>query len=774
MKSTQDPKERSGAESAKKPAAPKKTSPPNTTLPRAAKPSEKKPHADEKEAPKSEPKPRPTTPRQPKKTAHRVHTAPVPQPQDEALDEVLDEAADTVELTVEEPEELPEETVHESGSIFQRMRARRERQADQKLSTLELIRKKAGLSEDDVALIIELGYEAELGRLVGYENVKKLKYDHLRRTDTEATNRYHTAFGYCGEEAIGSHGKQRILAAYHADRRVLLLRVLLTALATVCLFFLELPALLGSAFVAFHEQYATAAAVLSALLLLGEMLLAYRHLWSGLRHFLHFHPTPFSAPAVILPFVLGYAIYTAIRGGALFPACFLSSWLLLLPAIYDVFRLSSELRAYRIFTAEGQKQVLEPVAPRKKKLRRGEKLVKVINDDIDESFYRVNRAEQLTGFFRRFYSSENARLPFQFFTYMSVTLPLLVLFAVWIGTASLEAALSSWMQALLVSAPITAVFSYFIPLLRANRILAHYNCVLLGEEAVAEYNTSKTLIFRDTDLFSRDSSTQLSLQSGTDLRRDVRLASLLFAKLGGVLTPDPPPSGASTVPVSLVRVAEEGVEAVVDNRYHLLAGSAEFLKRYGVRVPRESSDKILSRTPDTGLLYLSVDGSLKLAYELRYTEKALFSEMATALAEIGTATAIRTYDPDLNEAFLQLARPEGSTPVRVIKPGRFEADPVLELVDTGAVALGDPYDLVYPVHAAHGVAHARRFGYLLQLFTSLPAALAVLLAGILGASSHITVPAIALFWGISLTASALSALQSINRHTLHIRKTGKK
>ena len=42
-------------------------------------------------------------------------------------------------------------------------------------TAVESILKKNGLSKDDVAMMFELGYESELGRVVGYDNLKKLK-----------------------------------------------------------------------------------------------------------------------------------------------------------------------------------------------------------------------------------------------------------------------------------------------------------------------------------------------------------------------------------------------------------------------------------------------------------------------------------------------------------------------------------------------------------------------------------------------------------------------
>lgn len=71
---------------------------------------------------------------------------------------------------------------------------------DDGLDATSVIAKRTGLDESDIALIFELGYENELGRLVGYETLKKLKYEHLRHSRLNSGDYYGQAFGYRGKE----------------------------------------------------------------------------------------------------------------------------------------------------------------------------------------------------------------------------------------------------------------------------------------------------------------------------------------------------------------------------------------------------------------------------------------------------------------------------------------------------------------------------------------------------------------------------------------------
>jgi hypothetical protein len=168
---------------------------------------------------------------------------------------------------------------------------------------------------------------------------------------------------------------------------------------------------------------------------------------------------------------------------------------------------------------------------------------------------------------------------------------------------------------------------------------------------------------------------------------------------------------------------------VVDNR-HVLAGNAEFMARSGVRVPRESTDRTLRRAKNVSLMYVAIDGSLKLAYEIEYTVSDRFEALVELLAEHETETAIQTYDPNINESFLRAVRSEDAEYVRVIKPGRYETDAPIEIADSGAVALGESFDVALPTVAASGIKSVRRTVFRILLALSILLAVPAVLLGI--------------------------------------------
>ncbi len=698
-----------------------------------------------------------------------------PAPLDEPIDRhPADEADDHLEeVPADAPEDLPlPMPASKPRNILQHLKRKKQEQAEQRMSDTERIRKKSGLSEDDVALALELGYEDELGRLVGYEGLKTLKKEHKQRYEAPGYKHYRTAFGYSGKETLNDETSPAIIAKYLHDRNFLIIRTVLTSIAALILLFLDYPQLLGGAADAFIETYPYVFPLSSLCILLSVSALSFRQINAGLRSFLKATPTPYSVPATMLVLVLIYDIITLFLQEEVLRVNMLTCSLLVVLALCDIHRLLGEMRAFRILSAEGEKTVLEPTLPRKKMLRRDKKIIKVINDDADEFFYRVRYASQITGFFRRFNTTESAHLPFQTLIGISIALSVVIAFVAAVISPSLSYALSTFITVMYATAPATAMFSFFHPLQRANKILADCKCVLVGNEAVGEFSDSKTLIFDDTDLYTTEKRAELTVKDGDDLRHDLKLAGAVFRKLGGTLDCLAKTVGVSgeDPSVAFIYFADNGVEAWVDNAHRVILGSTEYMKKHDVRLPKETADQSLRRTKNTAVIHFSVDGVLKFTYEIEYVAKLSFEALIEDLATTDTAVAIQSYDPALNDPFLLSCREDRQIRVRAIKPGRYEGNPLLDEADSGAVAIGHTYNVIYPLYAAKAVKRSKKFGMRLQILAS---AIGVVTAGVFAcfpAINILTPLSVTLYHGAFVIISWLFTHLTINPRTLHIHR----
>ena len=658
--------------------------------------------------------------RLPGKRPKRINRTPIASlPQDENLDEALDDTveaptAELMTMDAPDPMELAQDPGEKKTTVFSRRRERKKQEVLGTGDAVEMIRKKTGMSEDDIAMIFELGYDNELGRVVGYETLKKLKTEYRQKTREAEHRRFRTAFGYRGEDGADGNSRRSTLAAYAHDRKSLILRVVLTALCALLLAFTDLPGIAGGVLEPYRETFPWLFPAVSLCLLFAAAALSHRQIDAGLRSLFRFTPTPYSVVAVLTPIALLYGAAVLFSSGVtvMQPIGFGAVCALLLTALCDVLRLVGEMRCFRLVSAEGTKTVLESTEPRKKKLRHGERIVRIINDEIDENLYRVRGSSQTTGFFHRCNDFSSAALPFSILLCVMIGTSLLCGLIGAVRADSFAAGLSAFAVTALYTVPTPAVLLYFYPLCHANRELSYHNTALIGEGSVTEYSQPKTVIFNDSELYTAQKCTQISVRDGEDFRHDMKLAGILFRKMSGTM--DAAGMNAKPgddLPVVFLRMADGGAEALVDNRYHMLAGNAAFLGKSGVRIPRESTDRSAKRAGNVSLMYVAIDGVLKLSYEIEYSTSPDFETMAELLAETDTVTAIQSYDPNLCEAFLRSSRGEDAPYVRVIKPGRYEQDSVQEVTDSGVLALGKPTDIARPICAASGIVRARQIGY---------------------------------------------------------------
>lgn len=741
---------------AKGPATPQKK--PGVTMPRSSGKSDTGSDGGS-EPPRKEPKLKASTKKSgtagggirktaaPKKKA--AEEAIPPLHEDDGAEEILEEPV-IEEIPLDAAEETPSQDRQPLSPARRKLMERRWCEEETR-SPMELVCKKSGLTEDDIVMMLELGYENDLGRLVGFDMLRRIKSDRMKTVSRHESKHYRTAFGYRGEEYVDDAQRDKVRAAFIKDRKRLILRTVLTAFAVLALILISSPARLGAPVLALHGQFPLLFPLVSILLLLGTALLSKRQINAGLRSMLKFEPTPYTVPSLLLPIALVYDIAALFAKSGMFSIDPLVASVLLLTAVCDAFRLSAELNAFRIISAEGEKTVLDSATPRRRKLRRGNKIVRIETEVLGENLYHVRSTNQCVGFFRRVNAMHSAARPFTVLLTAMLILSVAAALVTAVATDSLSSALTAFAAVLLTTAPLSALFSYFYPLCRANRLLYRQNAALLGEESVDEYSRKKTLIFDDRDLYSAKTQAEVSVEDGDILRSDLRLAGILFRKLGGALgqVGVPLSGGQADPPVSILRIRENGVEAMIDNSRHMLIGNAEFLRREGIRVPKESTDRILRRAACVALMYVAIDGVLRLGYEIEYQTNDKFEQLIAELADSGNSVAIRSYDPNLCETFLYKSRPNGTEPVQVIRPGRFEEDKPVELSDTGAVVLGGKEQLSCVLHAASAIKRLHRFSMRMQLIASILAGVAITALAYLGNASQITPASIAiyhLFW----------------------------
>ena len=210
----------------------------------------------------------------------------------------------------------------------------------------------------------------------------------------------------------------------------------------------------------------------------------------------------------------------------------------------------------------------------------------------------------------------------------------------------------------------------------------------------------KQIVFAESEMLQAKSSTEIYVKGIGDPKRYVRYAKRLFNALGGTLakinTSDLSEKGMDGL-VEILRVYPDGVEARMDGRVRVLAGSSEFMIKNGIRVPHTNAERLARRSDESSILYLAFGGQIRLGYEINYRIRGSFEQLASTLAGGKTIVAIRSYDPNITEEYLADSRVDKKTPIRIIKPARHRKSEVHESAKGGIVATESVRGVAYAV-----------------------------------------------------------------------------
>ena len=558
------------------------------------------------------------------------------------------------------------------------------------------------LTDDEVELLLDLGYDSNLTQKVGSRRVEAVRY--RRQDDERARRALRGVYGCVGEEYSSHAQDKQIAATYRTHTKGALLRVVLSALLSLVILAADLLPLFRHRLPgAFAELPTTGAYSMIGLLLLAlNVLLLWPQLLRGWAALVRFSPVPASLPALLVLLTAFYDVLLLLETVSGVLLNFPTAVTLLLLASSELMTVQRESLTFEVVSARSRKIVMEPILPRKKKVVRGGHIVKIINDEGGRRAWRVRPCDQLAGYFRR-HAEASPR-----YHALSPLLVIALVAALAVGVLSLllseepSLAVSAGLLTLQLALPSAALICYSYPLLTAARALSQCGCAIVGQSAVDEYAGEKTLLFDDTEMFRSKSSTEITIKGSGDTKKYIRYAKRLFATLGGTLrgiSTSDLSSEAYEERVEILKIYEQGVEARIDGKVTVMAGTSAHMVQHGIRVPGESAELLVRRSVESCMLYLAFDGKLKLGYEVDYRISGRFEQMAAELVHAGTAVAIETCDPSIHADFLTRSRKVGACPIGVVKPVRFERRGDALLCDSGVVATRSARDIAVATEA---------------------------------------------------------------------------
>ena len=580
------------------------------------------------------------------------------------------------------------------------LQAQRKKETAQPSHRAPALREAETLSDEDVALLISLGYENELTRRMDSDRIERIKREPLATlTDRQRANR---ASGYPGREYGGSADNDAVKAAYKKSRGRCIWRLVLTLLFAL----LTLAWDVAPYFAAYLPSVVTEIATSPVSHLLGLQLLvltvapSLHSVWYGVRQLFRLSPEPASAVAPVLLVTALYDVLVTFLPERVIALNVPAALLMVLLVVGEWMDVCREITAFSVISGSEAKVTLCELEPRKKKVVRDGRIVKIINDQIDTKLYAVNKTARIDGYFRRTNEPTPRFRSISYLLGVQLVVALLVAGISMLNQPSLLSAGTTFVLCMQLCAPGALLISYAYPMLLATRRLAAKKATILGYGTPDAMAGERTLVFDDTEMLQAKSSTEITVKGGGDPRKFVRYARRLFHAVGGTLgkiTTSDLSEDLIEGGVEILRVSSEGLEAKIDGRVRVLVGTSAFMVKNNVRVPKTTAELLARKNDESSILYLAFGGQIRLGYEINYRIHGNFEQMVAALGAGKTAVAIRSCDPNLTDDYLAASRAHRKHPVAVFKPVRHEAGGVSESEDCGVVATGSAKNIAHAV-----------------------------------------------------------------------------
>ena len=288
------------------------------------------------------------------------------------------------------------------------------------------------------------------------------------------------------------------------------------------------------------------------------------------------------------------------------------------------------------------------------------------------------------------------------------------------------AASKTFATVFMFSVPAVIFLTHKIPFYSATLEAKEENCALIGEKSFYDYAAVDVVAFDDTEIFTKeDVNLQRIMVYGRkeNLPKAMQQMSALFCVVGGPLAQIFAKALDRRVnPAENVAVDVDGVIGYIDG-VEIMAGSAEFIARQGLKIPEESSGEsgVLSTTR---IMYAAEAGEIYAKFYIRYMLSEDFTMILPSLTDESIRPLVYTRDPNINEELFR-SLTAGSDTISVLKKQNLPADEkrLYQKISLGMVSVGDKINVINSLLVAKKYALFQSKMALTELFAMMVGAL---------------------------------------------------
>ena len=566
--------------------------------------------------------------------------------------------------------------------------------------TQETAKKSVEIEDDDISLLLQLGYKDELKSEVGQERTDSVVHS---ISNSYRPDKNKIPFGFCGKEFSDSSQIDKIKQRYDYDKRIVIIKLALFSCISLVLL------LLGMIF----KNYTTVNSVImfsvmELLIVSLGCVVMHKELLLGIKGVLKFSPTVFTMPMFSLLVLTAYDIFNIITS-ILNPDKITANTTSLYgftTSMFFIFALAVQLincvREQKTFNLISSSE----------ELYTAETLISQRGDNFDTNNLRsheirkqvkgnaviVKKTKYISEYFKR--CSESSYGIGNFVLILGVVpLAAIILACIIIATGRTAADVAS-----------TVVFSFYmclsasfvlimpVTLFAASQSLAEKKCGIIGTGAISDYADTNSVIFPDTSAFKIDKDIEVIPFGDIDINASMKTASRLFSALGGTMSDIVGESSfnkdlsVSEADINIASVDDNGIELYMDNETHILLGNEKFVYERRSQLSFEACNLIpSSASAGRDVVYLAINGTLCLGYIMLLGVKTEFIDKVKLLSQHSIKTYVSTYEPHIK------SKRYNNCKIGVYRPYDHDSPSKPSSRYGGIVASGDAKNITHPL-----------------------------------------------------------------------------
>ena len=157
--------------------------------------------------------------------------------------------------------------------------------------------------------------------------------------------------------------------------------------------------------------------------------------------------------------------------------------------------------------------------------------------------------------------------------------------------------------------------------------------------------------------------------------------------------------------VTINSISDNGINLHFDSSINVLIGDRQFMNANNIKVKTDINLTTAAKGAERAVIYFAFDGAPQIAFIISSKVKQSFYDCMALLRSNGIKTAVKSYEPEINDAFFDVNMPDSA--VRVIKTVAYDRYDTMLMAETDIVS-SSLIDLCHAVVYSRSIVDDRR------------------------------------------------------------------